>query len=180
MRKTLIKSSIYKESDATIENRTSRPILDGLGARLSDSIGNRSLRSVAQSAGVSEGTLRALLNGGNPSLETALLLSQALDVRLGWLAVGEPPIRPGEVKNQLGVQEPSLQWPARLDQPVDTLARIISTVDHLVDDLGIKADANLKAQLVAGIYQNAAEYGSIEPVIEKLRLTLGALQSKFA
>lgn len=180
MRKILMKSETYKESDVSMKNRKQHPILNGLSARLIEAIGNMSLRSVAQSAGVSEGTLRALLNGGSPSLETALLLSQALDVRLGWLALGELPMRPGEVKNDLGVQEPSLQWPARLDQPVDTLARIISTVDQLVSDLGIKADANLKAQLVAGIYQNAAEYGSIEPVIEKLRLTLGALHAKSA
>jgi transcriptional regulator with XRE-family HTH domain len=180
MRKTLMKSVDCKESDAPQENRTLRPILDGMGARLSEAVGDRSLRSVAQSTGLSEGTLRALLKGGFPSLATAALLAHDLDVRLGWLAIGELPMRADETSNRVGVRAPSLQWPARLDQPVDTLARIISTVDHLVDDLGIKADANLKAQLVAGIYQNAAEYGSIEPVIEKLRLTLGALQSKFA
>lgn len=80
--------------------------------------------------------------------------------------------------HQLNDHQP--QWPARLEQPVDTLATIIATVDQLVSDLGIKADPKLKAQLVAGIYQNAAEYGSIEPVVEKLRLTLGALQPKSA
>ena len=64
--------------------------------------------------------------------------------------------------------------------PIGTVCTIIATVDQLVSDLGIKADPKLKAQLVAGIYQNAAEYGSIEPVVEKLRLTLGALQPKSA
>lgn len=87
-------------------------------------------------------------------------------------------MRPSERSKPLDFMEPSKNWPSKLEQPVDTLARIISTVDQLVIDLGIKANTQLKAQMVAAIYQNASEYGSIEPVVEKLRLTLGALQAK--
>lgn len=85
-------------------------------------------------------------------------------------------MRPSDRSQLLNFMEPAKNWPSKLEQPVDTLARIIATVDQLVIDLGIKANTQLKAQMVAAIYQNASEYGSIEPVVEKLRLTLGALR----
>lgn len=103
-------------------------------------------------------------------------LCQAKGVSLDWLATGKGQMYLADRVAQPQFMEPGKSWPTKLEQPVDTLARIIVTVDKLVSDLGIKADAQLKAQLVAAIYQSAAEAGSIEPVVQKLRLTLGALQ----
>lgn len=135
----------------------------------------------ADAAGVHVDSIYKYLRGASaPTFEVMAKLCSAKGISLDWLASGDGPMYRSEAPNHHQASEPSPQWPARLEQPVDTLARIISTVDQLVSDLGIKADANLKAQLVAGIYQNAAEYGSIEPVIEKLRLTLGALHAKSA
>lgn len=173
-----------EESEALGENRKSVPILGRLPERLSLAIGTRSLRSVARAAGVSEGALRTMLRGKMPNLETAMRIATALNVRLAWLAEGEDPMRADDRSSDLviGAQahEAKRQCPVRLEQPVDTLARIIVTVDKLVQDLGIPASAETKAQLVAGIYQNAEAYGSIEPVVEKLRLTLIALNKKSA
>ena len=138
-------------------------------------------RLAADAAGVHVDSLYKYLRGdAAPTFEVMAKLCRAKGVSLDWLASGDVPMYRSEAQNHPKASEPSPQWPARLEQPVDTLARIISTVDQLVSDLGIKADANLKAQLVAGLYQNAAEYGSIEPVIEKLRLTLSALHAKSA
>lgn len=174
----------FEESEAKVANRKSVPILEGLPERLSIAIGTRSLRSVAREAGVSEGALRTMLRGKMPNLETATRIAGALNVRLAWLAVGEEPMRPGpslpDVASVSYVVEVKTSGASRLEQPVDVLARIISTVDKLVEELGIPASAETKAQLVAGIYQNAQAYGSIEPVVEKLRLTLGSLNKKSA
>lgn len=89
-------------------------------------------------------------------------------------------MRPEDVPVASDSHDSGLARSSRLDHPVDTLATIIATVDQLVIDLGIKADAGLKAQLVAAIFQSASEHGSIEPVVEKLRLTLSALHRKSA
>lgn len=105
-------------------------------------------------------------------------LCAAKGVSLDWLATGTGPMYIAERTQPINLMEPAKNWPSKLEQPVDMLARIIATVDQLVIDLGIKANTQLKAQMVAAIYQNASEYGSIEPVVEKLRLTLGALQAK--
>ena len=180
MRKTPMQSTTLDESEQSIENRKDVPILDGFSDRLSLAIGSNSVRKVAQSAGLSEGTLRSLLRGGLPSLESAVRLCDALNVRLGWLAYSEEPMRPEDAPAASYLHDSDLARFSRLDQPVETLATIIATVDQLVLDLGIKADVRLKAQLVAAIYQSAAEHGSIEPVVEKLRLTLGALHAKSA
>lgn len=155
---------------------------NGLGTRISAVVDLfESRKKAASVADVHVDSLYRYMRGQqSPTLEVMSKLCSAKGISLDWLASGEGPMHRSEVARPNNVAEPSSQWPARLEQPVDTLARIISTVDQLVSDLGIKADANLKAQLVAGIYQNASEYGSIEPVIEKLRLTLGALHAKSA
>jgi hypothetical protein len=43
---------------------------------------------------VSEGTVRNLLNGGIPKLDSLLRIADATDVGVGWLATGEGPMRP--------------------------------------------------------------------------------------
>lgn len=168
------------ESEQPAANRKDVPILDGFSDRLSLAIGSNSVRRIAQSAGLSEGTLRSLLRGGLPSLESAVRLCDALNVRLGWLAYAEEPMRPEDASAASYLDDSGLARPSRLEHPVDTLATIIATVDQLVSDLGIKADAQLKAQLVAAIYQSAEQAGSIDPVVEQMRLTLGALHAKSA
>lgn len=180
MRKTQIQSTTLEESERSVENRKDVPILNGFSDRLSIAIGSNSVRKVAQSAGLSEGTLRSLLRGGLPSLESAVRLCDALNVRLGWLAYAEDPMRPDDAPVASYLHDSGLSRSSRLAHPVDTLATIIATVDQLVIDLGLKADASLKAQLVASIFQSASEYGSIEPVVDKLRLTLSALTRKSA
>jgi len=139
----------------------------------------------AEAAGVHVDSLYKYLRGeASPGFEAMARLCSAAGVSMEWLASGKGQMRPGQPVPDLAAGnyafEVKPQWPARLEQPVDTLARIISTVDKLVEELGIPASAETKAQLVAGIYQNAEAYGSIEPVVEKLRLTLGALNKKSA
>lgn len=98
----------------------------------------------------------------------------AKGVSLDWVATGTGGMYAAE--RALAATDPQAAWPKTLDQPVDMLAKIIVTVDQLVADLGIKATIELKAQLVAGLFESARTAGALEPVVEKLRLTLGALQ----
>ncbi|MHB9021339.1 MAG: S24 family peptidase [Halothiobacillus sp.] len=60
--------------------------------RLRYAIGSMSIRNLAESAGVSDGTIHNLLNGGLPNLKNAASIADALKVRLEWLTYGEGPI----------------------------------------------------------------------------------------
>lgn len=137
-----------------------------------------SRKNAAIAAGVHVDSLHRYQRGKQPTFEAMAKLCAAKGVSLDWLATGTGPMYVAERSQPINLMEPAKNWPSKLEQPVDTLARIIATVDQLVIDLGIKANTQLKAQMVAAIYQNASEYGSIEPVVQKLRLTLGALQAK--
>ncbi|MHB8920925.1 MAG: LexA family transcriptional regulator [Halothiobacillus sp.] len=88
----------YDKSDAV--NRIGRDVVSAsdlaaaFGNRLKLAIGNKSIRSVAQDAGVSEGTVRNVLKGGTPNIENSVLLANSLNVRVEWLAFGSIPMRP--------------------------------------------------------------------------------------
>lgn len=62
--------------------------------RLKDLIGSESARSFAQRVEVGEGTIRALLKGGKPTLDTLVAIRRASGVELEWLATGAGPKRP--------------------------------------------------------------------------------------
>lgn len=57
--------------------------------RLKDLQGDASARSFAQSIGVGEGTFRALLKGGKPTLDTLVAIAEATGVEIAWLATGK-------------------------------------------------------------------------------------------
>ncbi|MDH5184993.1 MAG: helix-turn-helix domain-containing protein [Gammaproteobacteria bacterium] len=75
------------------ENRTGRPIQDQrigrLPERLTAAIGKESVRSIADRAGISEGTVRNLLGGGTPRLDNILRIADAAGVSASWLTTGE-------------------------------------------------------------------------------------------
>lgn len=81
------------ESDYAKTNRELRPIEDvrigHLPERLKKAIGTTSLRAVAEKSGLTEGTLRNLLNGGVPKLDSLLRIADATGVDASWLATGE-------------------------------------------------------------------------------------------
>lgn len=104
MRKSEInyaESETCEESDSPLPASDSPGVFDHrigrLHERLKSAIGDRSTRAVAEQSGVSEGTVRNLLNGGIPKLDSLLRIADATEVRVGWLATGEGPMRPGEV-----------------------------------------------------------------------------------
>ena len=110
----------------------------------------------------------------SPTFDVVANMCAAKGVSLDWVATGNGAMYAAE--RALVAADSRAAWPKTLDQPVDVLAKIIVTVDQLVVDLGLKATIELKAQLVAGLFESARTAGALEPVIEKLRLTLGALQ----
>lgn len=69
--------------------------------RLSKIIGGETIRSFAQRAGISEGTVRNLLSGGQPRLDSLLRIARAADTSVEWLATGnraEPAEAPAGIK----------------------------------------------------------------------------------
>ncbi len=79
------------KSDAECAASENDPRLGRLRERLKMAIGERSARAVADEAGVSEGTVRNLLNGGIPKLDSLLRIADATGVDAGWLATGQGP-----------------------------------------------------------------------------------------
>lgn len=65
----------------------------GFVARLKDarSLRGATLRELAQSAGIVEGTIRAMDRGTMPQIDTLESLAKALGVSPAWLAYGEGP-----------------------------------------------------------------------------------------
>ena len=63
--------------------------------RLAQTIGQRSIRSFANEAGLSEGTLRKYLrNESYPTLDRLVGIVAAGGVCFSWLVIGEGPMRP--------------------------------------------------------------------------------------
>lgn len=71
--------------------------LEPFVARVKGLIGSRSVREFARIAGVPEATLRATLNGSEPSRPLLIALARAGGVTIDWLATGieMPAARPG-------------------------------------------------------------------------------------
>ena len=63
--------------------------LGSFPARLQEVMGTQSARGFAQRIGLTEGTMRNLLKGGIPKLDTALRIASEANVSLEWLATGK-------------------------------------------------------------------------------------------
>lgn len=72
--------------DSTIES-----VDESLAERLKVAIGERSARAFAKKIGVSEGTMRNILNGQSLKLDTLVSIAKETGYSLNWLATGEGP-----------------------------------------------------------------------------------------
>jgi transcriptional regulator with XRE-family HTH domain len=79
--------------DARDEEGPSRPSSEfepgRVAERLRGLIGNREIRAFAEQAGLSEGTLRNLMKGGVPKLDSFMKIASAAGVSVEWLATGQ-------------------------------------------------------------------------------------------
>lgn len=95
-------------------NKISDPILEnGIGSlseRLLELIGSQSVRSFAQSIGVSETGVRKYLKGAVPGLDIALRIADQCGVNLEWLATGKGPKHPTDLHQKDGS---GVTFPAR-------------------------------------------------------------------
>ncbi|MGX1100477.1 helix-turn-helix domain-containing protein [Amorphus sp. MBR-141] len=82
--------------------------VSGFADRLKRLQGQQSARAFARSIGIAEGTLRTLLGGGRPSLETLVAIAKTEGVRIAWLAAGEGPMRPPQTAEGLRSTVPRL------------------------------------------------------------------------
>lgn len=93
----------------TDKNDAQSPIEDDRIGRMPDRIreamGSRSARAFSQQADITEGTLRNILNGGTPRLDSILRIADAADVNIGWLATGEGPKMKGELPTAISFKQ---------------------------------------------------------------------------
>ncbi|RLK50860.1 phage repressor protein C with HTH and peptisase S24 domain [Alkalispirillum mobile] len=61
--------------------------------RLRLAIGDQPVFRFAQRCGISDSLIRKYLEGSMPGLEKLIMIARAADVRVGWLATGELPVR---------------------------------------------------------------------------------------
>ncbi|MBW3513228.1 helix-turn-helix domain-containing protein [Shewanella sp. NKUCC01_JLK] len=80
-------------SDPTLDP-TATTEVGTLADRISEAIGKNSIREFAIKIGVSEGTLRNLIKGGEPKLDTAIRIAEEAGVSIRWLATGNGPKYP--------------------------------------------------------------------------------------
>ncbi|WP_421621011.1 S24 family peptidase [Alkalilimnicola ehrlichii] len=61
--------------------------------RLRLAIGDQPVFRFAQKCGMSDSLIRKYLEGSMPGLEKLIMITRAADIRVGWLATGELPVR---------------------------------------------------------------------------------------
>tara|TARA_R110002020_G_scaffold185004_1_gene382465 strand:- start:2373 stop:2876 length:504 start_codon:yes stop_codon:yes gene_type:complete len=81
---------------------------DGLVGRLKRLQGDRSARNFARQLGLGEGTYRALLRGGKPTLDTLISIADGCNVEIKWLAIGRGPMRAGSDAEEVDAGSPSI------------------------------------------------------------------------
>ena len=96
----------HDSNDETVQLSESE--LETFAPRLRQAIGDRSLRSFARTAGVSETVLRKYIAGESEPTRPALIaMARAARVRLEWLAIGEGPMLAGEQRAVSAGPEPA-------------------------------------------------------------------------
>jgi len=61
--------------------------------RLRQAIGDQPVFRFAQECGISDSQIRKYLEGSMPGLDKLIMIARAAEVRVGWLATGELPVR---------------------------------------------------------------------------------------
>ena len=97
--------------------------LGQLSERLKEALKGRSVRSIAESADVSEGTLRNMLNGGIPKLDSLISIANACQVRFEWLAVGVGTMETAETEDSTPQPEPDYMINGRVFDEVVAAVR---------------------------------------------------------
>ena len=114
---------------------------DAFAARLRAIVGSDSARAFARRAGVSDTFLRQCLNGhSEPTRPLLIGLAEAGRARVGWLATGEGPMRPGETETPAGPLD------------LDTLTGAIETVEEALASTRRTMTPAKKAALIAAVY----------------------------
>lgn len=147
-------TTAYVKSDAEYTASENDPRLGRLHERLKVAIGERSTRAVADEAGISEGTVRNLLNGGIPKLDSLLRIADAAGVSASWLATGEGPMRPDGNK---GINDGPGDYTVTLHQVTAALdkaqlASAIETVEEALTATRRTIAPTARADLIAATY----------------------------
>lgn len=89
---------------------------DQLSERIRGVVGQESLRSFAQRAGIKPSTFQGVLQGGNPTADTLLAIATAGGVSVDWLLLGrgprEPSAQPGTPADFVGIPRYDVQLSA--------------------------------------------------------------------
>lgn len=93
MNKILERERFISAVSASIDDEES--VGSAFAKRLRAAIGDQPVLRFAQKCGMSDSLVRKYLEGSLPGLEKLIMLARAAEVRVGWLATGEPPVREG-------------------------------------------------------------------------------------
>ncbi|GEO81959.1 helix-turn-helix domain-containing protein [Pararhodospirillum oryzae] len=113
---------------------------DSLPDRIRQIIGGESARSFAMRAGISDSTLRSVLKGTSPTLDTLIPIARAADVNLEWLATGRGAMRSGQEE----AQAPTAPAESASGRPAPTLldeelfARVIDGISKVYKESGAR------------------------------------------
>lgn len=132
------------ESELTTEAGPGESAGLAIAARLKEAMGRLNAAELSRLSGVHDGTIRKYLLGGMPGLDKAASIARTLDVRLEWLATGQPPMRA-----EAASEDPML----RLDP--ELLKRCLEFAERVAEASrasGRRWDAEAKASLASRLY----------------------------
>lgn len=92
----------------------------------------------AKKSGISDSLIRKYLSGSLPGMDKLIALAEAGGVRVGWLATGELPMRPGEAPPQ-ATAAPAMD----LDALEDVITKVRTMVRNKRPDLSPRAEARI-------------------------------------
>lgn len=130
------------------------PFLDSrigqMPERIREAMNDQSVRGFAQKADITEGTLRNILNGGIPRLDSVLRIADAGGVNIGWLVSGEGPMMKGDLPTAI-----SFKQIRELDDEATTESCIV--IREAEDALGLRLNGKQFAKVLYHAYNYSIE-----------------------
>lgn len=136
--------------------------IEGLPARVRELIGDGSARSFAHRVGINEGTLRSILKGSIPQVDTLAEIAAGAGVEFKWLALGEGPkiSETFRVVQQITRYADSPPLPKPLDP--ELFGRVVERIARVYREEGVRLPDIDLGRIAAERYAEVTEL-SAEP-----------------
>lgn len=152
-----------------------------LASRIREAIGTESARSFAVRAGISDSTLRSILKGSSPTLDSLVPIAKAANVSVDWLATGEGPRHRGDASRGAS-PAPSFDAPlgAPLGAPLDgrLLGLCFEGIRATYRQANARVDDRFAGELAGRLYADviAAMDGETDLDAARVALRMGLRQ----